>query len=335
EVLLSGAFLLLAQHQDDQAETFLLQLMRGAGPKGLSAMPVFSAWGSGYKCRPLLGYSRAELEAYAQVHGLSWVEDLSNQSTDYDRNYLRHKVLPILKERWSGVESVISRSAHLCAESDSLLEELAATDLEAARDGHKSLEIASLLSLSPARRKNLIRFWIKQLGMPVPGYQAVNRIDEELLFARDDAQPRVEWQQFEARRYRDRLYVLSRESTLPELNVPWEITHRLPIPGLGILQAELREGPGLSLKKLGGRPLSVCFRQGGESILPAGDSHTRPLQKLLQREAVPPWVRERIPLVFAENELVAVVGFWYAAAFYSEKSEVNLHINLISNFQIE
>lgn len=335
EVLQSGAFLLLAQHQDDQAETFLLQLMRGAGPKGLSAMPVFSIWGAAFKCRPLLGFSRAELDAYAYAHDLNWVEDPSNQSTDYDRNYLRHKVLPLLKERWSGIDQVISRSARLCAESDALIEELAAGDLEIAGDGRNSLDIASLLSLSPARRKNLIRYWIKQQGAPLPGYQALNRINDELLFARSDAQPKIDWHQYEARRYRNRLYVLNCEPVLPELDVPWDIRHKLPIPGLGILQADLGAGPGLSLKKLGGRALSVRFRQGGESIRPKGDSHTRPLQKLLQREAVPPWARERIPLVFADNELVAVVGFCYADAFHGEKNDINLHIKLIDNFQIE
>lgn len=335
EILQPGAFLLLAQHQDDQAETFLLQLMRGAGPKGLSAMPVLSMWERAFKCRPLLGHSRGELEAYAQAHGLNWVEDPSNASLGFDRNYLRHKVLPLLRERWSAVDQVISRSAHLCAESDGLLEELAVVDLGAACDGRNSLDISFLLSLSPARRKNLIRYWIKKQGMPVPGYQAINRIDGELLAARDDAQPKINWEQFEARRYRNRLYVLNVESVLPEIDVPWDISQKLPIAGLGVLQASKAAGTGLSLKKLGSRPLSVRFRQGGESIRPEGDTHTRTLQKLLQREGLPPWVRERIPLVFMGNELVSVVGYWYADNYIGKKEDVNLQLKLISNFQIE
>ena len=324
-------FLLLAQHRDDQSETFLLQLMRGAGPKGLAAMAEFSRWGNAFKLHPLLGISRVDLESYAKSNGLAWVEDPSNQSMDFDRNYLRKNVLPSLKARWKSADQVIARSAALCAETDLLLEEMAESDLHDMVQKDGSLDIERLLGLSQARRKNLVRYWLNSLGMDVPGYQSLKRIDNEVLFARDDAEPCVAWRQFEVRRYRNRLYALNAVSVLPSLDVPWDISRKLPIPGLGVLVTETEVGPGLSPDKLNSE-VRVLFRQGGEEIRPLGDPHTRSVQKLMQREGIPPWLRARIPLVFVGNELVAVVGYWYAEAYRAVQNEQSVQIRLISEF---
>jgi tRNA(Ile)-lysidine synthase len=331
EEIAVGDFLLLAQHQDDQAETFLLQLMRGAGPKGLAGMALCDPWQHGFKVRPLLTQSRQALEQYAQQNELQWIEDPSNQLLDFDRNFIRHKLMPVFMANWPAAGHMISRSAGLCAETEELTDELARRDLENVRSTDASLDIERLKTLPSVRRRNLIRYWVKGLGLPVPGYQVLTQLENTLIPAKDDAQPRVHWANVVARRYRNDLHVMLIEPKTPVIDLEWDLQYAIPLPGLGALSAIQGRGRGLSINRLRGRTLRVRFRQGGEKLRPIGDTCTRPLQKLLQRSAIPPWLREQIPLVFADQELVAVVGYWYANDYAASEGEESVDIKLISN----
>lgn len=212
--------LLMAHHGDDQLETLLLRLMRGAGAQGLSGMPVERPLGLGCLYRPLLSYQRVELEAYAEEKGLSWVEDESNQSLEFDRNFLRHEITPRLKSRWPHLVKVAGRSAQVLADADSLNNDLAEIDLaRVALSGvalsksalsksalsPSSLSCSALLELSPERQRNVLRYWLQCAGILPPDYRQMMTIIEELVMAQDDAQPLFQRPQYEIRRYRDQL----------------------------------------------------------------------------------------------------------------------------------
>ncbi|VAW79490.1 tRNA(Ile)-lysidine synthetase, partial [hydrothermal vent metagenome] len=189
-----GAVLLTAQHRDDQAETLLLQLFRGAGPRGLSAMPASVPLGRGLLLRPFLDVTRADILAWAQAHDLAWIEDPSNTDTRYDRNLLRHELWPLLQQRWPGLSTVLARAADHQSEQAGLADALAEMDLSSGcRTGENHLVQSALLTLEPARQRNLLRFWIHQQGFAMPSQAVLERIRTEMLFSRDDAQPVVRW----------------------------------------------------------------------------------------------------------------------------------------------
>ncbi len=204
--LAEDEMLLTAHHQEDQLETVLLQLLRGAGVAGLAAMPEDAPFGRGRHLRPLLGIARAVLEELVRAAGLSWVEDSSNTDVRYDRNYLRHRVLPVLRERWPGAAGTVARTARHLAEAQSLLDDLARIDLAGAvEDGGLSLE--KLRELAPPRARNLLRFWIRASGFPPPSTVKLHDILRQMLESRIDAAPRVAWGAAEIARRRGRLYL--------------------------------------------------------------------------------------------------------------------------------
>jgi tRNA(Ile)-lysidine synthase len=305
-----GELLLTAQHQDDQAETLLLALLRGSGPQGLAAMPLVSDLGPGRLMRPLLGVPRAALEAYARVQGLTWVEDPSNASLSFDRNYLRHRVLPVLRERWPAVSATLARSAGHCAEAASLIEDRAAerlAGLGGTRPG--TLSIPALADLEPALSRAVLRLWLRRQGMTTPDSTHLVRILTEVLPAREDANPLVAWPGCEIRRYRGDLYALRPLPRPPTDQVlVWEgEVLALPLP-LGILtrvwpQSGSRQVHGGSLKRH-----LVRFALQGQCCRPRGSGHRRSLKKLFQEAGVPPWLRPFVPLVFDGDRLVAVTG---------------------------
>ncbi|TAK77397.1 MAG: tRNA lysidine(34) synthetase TilS [Gammaproteobacteria bacterium] len=209
EDLNEGDILLTAHHQDDQAETVLLQLFRGAGPKGLAAMPRMKPFGRGFHGRPLLDFPRATLEQYAATHSFQWIEDDSNRDTSLTRNFIRHELLSLLKTRWPTVTQSISRSAAYCAEAQGLLEEWAKEEwqtVQGSRDN--TLSVSKLLALDVARQRLFLRLWIQQLGHPLPDAKKLDTIQYNVLTAKPDRQPCVRWQQTEIRRYRDDLYLM-------------------------------------------------------------------------------------------------------------------------------
>jgi tRNA(Ile)-lysidine synthase len=344
-----GDCLVMGHHLDDQAETFLLRTLRGSGPRGLAAMPVTRTLGRGASLRPflspllrpLLGVTRQALEHFARAQQLQWIEDESNDSTAFDRNFCRHELLPVISQRWPAYRENWRRSAELCAEAEALLQELAAQDyaLIATQD-ETVIAAAALGRLSPARQRNLLRYWLQRLRVADPGWNTLQQIVTELLPAPVDAQPEVSWEdRWEdrcedrcedsresgtvrrvLRRYRDRLYLLQ---AAPRLNsnecYNWSPPALLALPGNGVLRVSPGLGSGLRQLQQG-TVLQIRYRQGGESCRLAG-RRTRALKKVLQDAAVAPWLRERLPLLYAGDELVCVPGVGICEGWQAQVGE--------------
>jgi len=315
EGLAQEACLLTAHHGDDQMETVLLQLLRGAGPAGLAAMPGCRAFAGGWLIRPLLDFTRAELEAWARSRGLVWQEDPSNEDCLPGRNYLRLKVLPTLRQRWPAAAASLGRSAGHCAEAQRLLEELGAIDLAAvaADDG---LRAGSLAQLSEARQRNLLRLWLRRRGLPLPGARRLQTVVEALIPARRDARAEVNWSGASLRKYRDRVFALnaSQLETLahrPQPSVWRSVGTSLALgPGMGSLSWVSDPAGGIDDSWLEQAPLEIRFRRRGEQVEPAGGTHHRRLKTLFQEIGVPPWWRGHVPMVFAQNRLLAIADRW-------------------------
>jgi tRNA(Ile)-lysidine synthase len=210
-----GDILMTAQHADDQAETLLLQLIRGAGPKGLSGMPAEKPLGEGRLQRPLLSWNKEKILAYAQAHQLSWITDHSNQDLTFDRNYLRQGVIPLLKDRWPGLEQTLSRSAAHCAEQESLIKHLLAPLYQGVQGSAPgTLSIEALLANPPGVQRALVRHWLAEQGFPLPSRDKFEKIFENVIPARPDAQPLLVWGGQCIRRYRDNLYALPYEPSV-------------------------------------------------------------------------------------------------------------------------
>lgn len=334
ELLQAGEGLLLAQHQDDQAETLLLQLLRGSGPKGLAAMPPMTDFAAGWLGRPLLGQSRAALCRYAREQALDWIEDPSNLDTDLDRNYLRHELLPVLQARWPSAALTLSRAARHQGEAGQLLDELAAQDY-AHCQGERAdrLRLGPLQALSPARQRNLLRYWLASVRqLPLPDSKHLNRILDEVLYAAPDARPLVAWTGVEVRRYAGELYALSTRPAPGTGDLDWQLWDPLSQPRLvlagRVLEAEPSMGQGLSRRQIEAHGLQVGFRQGGEWCRPAGRGHRHELKKLLQEWRVPPWQRADIPLIRIDGEIAQVVNYCLCEPFVAGADEPGLLITL-------
>lgn len=320
----AGGKLLLAHHRDDQVETILFRLLRGAGPRGLAGMPTRRRLGSGELLRPLLGIERTALEAWARAQGLVWIEDESNIGTDFDRNFLRHRVLPLLASRWPGLDRRLLRSAALCRDGDQLLQEVGEEDLQ--RLGEKSerlgwsLAVQSLQKLSRVRRANLLRIWLTHRGLPIPGHRQVAAVLDDLLPAREDAMPLVRFGGGEFRRFGERLFLLPchLSAALDVQELPWEPVAPLKLPDGFVLEAQEGTG-GVRLARRGA--WHVRFRCGGERCRPVGRRGSRPLKKLLQEYGLEPWLRDRIPLVYVDGELAAVGDLFVCAGFEAGTDE--------------
>ena len=324
-MLLSAKDALLTAHQrDDQAETLLLQLLRGAGPHGLAAMPPVAPLDRGLLWRPLLNVKRAEILAYAEYHGLHWVEDTSNLSREPDRNYLRHEILPLLKARWPAVSSTVARSARLCAEAAALLDDLADLDLvQVATERPDCLAIPALQALAENRQRNALRRWFRKLHLPSPNAHHLESILGEAIAAPRDRQPLIHWPGCEVRRYRERLYAMA--PLLPHdssrvFPLSSECTE-LSIPGIGQLHLNRIQGQGIRLTAFIGHSLTVRFRQGGERFQPVGRSHSQELKKLLQEADIPPWERDRLPLLYVDEALAAVAKLGISAEWVASAGE--------------
>lgn len=304
DALTPGEWLVTAQHRDDQVETLLLMLFRGAGVAGLAAMPRSARFGAGRIVRPLLDCARADLEAYARRHRLQWVEDPSNASERFSRNYLRHRVMPLLRDRWGGIDDAIARAAAHLAEAGGLLADVARADLAAAMDG-AGLNVAVLRRLAPARLRNLLRAFITRAGVTTPSTAQMAAIVDGLLAARGDAQPEVRWHGAVMRRRGGRLelQVISEDPPSPSAEShpkswDWKRNRRFDAGAAGVL--ELRDdaaGP-IDPDRLPER-LVLRPRRGGESLRPGARARTRPLKKLLQDARLSVEERARLPLLFA------------------------------------
>lgn len=325
----AGDCLLTAHHQDDQAETVLLQLLRGSGVAGLAAMPPMTPFAAGWHARPLLDHTRDELQAYADAHGLRWIEDPSNFDTGFRRNFLRHEILPRLKQQWPAFARTLSRSAAHNAEAARLLDEIGAEDL-AAVAGPKAatLSIDALMQLSPGRLNNVLRYWLRTLGLPLPSTAHLERLHEDILKAAQDSAPLLAWPGAEVRRYRELLYAMW---PLPAHDsrqvVPWDLAAPLDLPTCGgRLGVQHVGGYGIRRVLLKDLAVTVRFRQGGEHCRPAGRGHTHELRKLLQESAVPPWLRERVPLLYIGDNLAAVADLFVCEGYQAGAGEAGVEI---------
>jgi len=310
--LQTGDWLLSAHHREDQAETLLLNLVRGTGPAGIAGIGELRRFGPGWLARPLIDVDRSSLREYAEQQKLEWVEDPSNADRRFDRNFLRHDVIPRLRSRWSDISARLQRSARHASEASQLLADLAAIDLESLGGRPERLPIDCLTALSAARQRNVIRFALRCLGLSTPTAMQLARILDELIPARADAQPLVSWPGAAVRRYRNGIYLVPEIlQTVPAAGT--EVHSPLALGGgLGVLSLEPGPETGLS-KEFVDSGLTLSFRQGGEEFRPLNHKHTRKLKKLLQEEGVVPWMRARVPLLYAGDQLVAVGDLWLAA----------------------
>ncbi|MDX1490557.1 MAG: tRNA lysidine(34) synthetase TilS [Pseudohongiellaceae bacterium] len=322
--------LLMGHHLDDQAETFALRALRGSGPKGLASIPRRRPIGHAMILRPMLDIPRQQLSEFAVAEGLDWVEDESNERLDFDRNYLRHHVLPQIDARWPGFAANWARSAALCAEANKLIEEIAAQDLDACRgESLTSLSIESILSLSQSRQRNLIRYWVQVLDLAQPGWNTLTQIVDSLLPAKEDAQAKVSWVhqdgRIELRRFQGQLLLQqSLEPLDTTMEVQWDLQADLTLGANGVLRCQPSVGEGVSLPA--GSVLTVRYRQGGEKLrLP--NRPNRPLKKILQEAAMPPWWRERVPLLYLDDELVCVPGIGIAQAWKADATQDSIEFS--------
>jgi tRNA(Ile)-lysidine synthase len=322
---LDADFLLTAHQQDDQAETLLLQLLRGAGPKGLSAMAERHrrpGWRP-VQLRPLLNVARADLLRAAQAQGLAWVDDESNQDTRYRRNALRQQVMPLLTQHFPGAGRTLARAAALQADAAELLDDLARQDAREAVAGER-LDCAVLARLSTPRARNLLRHFIEQHGQTMP---SLRRLDEALHQLRDahaDARVRVNLGPLELWRYRGGAYLVP-ASPLEAGPVRWrgEATIRIPAAGVNV-RMERVSGAGLRRMALEACEVTFGVRAGGERLRLHVGGPRRSLKNLLQEHAIPPWQRERLPLMWCDGRLAWAAGIGFEADLCASPGEAGV-----------
>jgi tRNA(Ile)-lysidine synthase len=329
QVLGKACVLLTAHHQDDQAETLLLRLMRGAGPKGLAAMSERRECGEFQLWRPLLSVPKVELQHYAQDHQLEWVEDESNQDEDFDRNYLRRQVMPLLSERWPGFAERWQQSAMLCGAVDQAMEAQAEVDLVKAdwrveRIGH-SLDLNVFESLDSARRWQLLRSACEGEGVPAPGLIHLQTLDNQRLIARADAQIAVSWGAFELRPFQSRLYLIPSDVVFPLSNtpLPWGGEGCLALARGQLSASATTAGQALSLAHA---PFTVKMRSGGERCRPSDRAHSQSLKKLFLERGLEPWLRDCVPLIYVGEILAAVGDLWVCEGFQSVEGEEGIDL---------
>lgn len=324
-----GEYLLTAQHADDQIETVLLQWLRGAGPNGLAAMPRQSQFAEGFHLRPFLSITRDEILQYAQQYQLSWIEDPSNQSIEFDRNYLRQKVVPILKERWPSLAKTTQRSAQHCANAAASVNLIAKEEYQriAAVD-QKQLPIIKLAEFDAVQQSNILRYWLELNNAPCPNQKHIEQIVMHLI-PHQGQMPCVAWAKIEIRRFNDCLFLLD---SLPLQKFQEGIWHKQEDFMLGMgrkLIIKESVGKGIDAQKWQAATVKVAFRQGGEKIQQPNKVHHTTLKHLLQELNIPPWERARLPLIYLDGSLAAVVGVCIDQAFQAESNQAAYDIRLV------
>ena len=307
EVMQKNEHLLLAQHAEDQAETFLLQALRGSGPDGLSGIPGKRAFGRGIMARPLLGCSQESLQSTALKLGLNWIEDPSNLQTQFDRNYLRLQIMPLIKARWPAATQTLGRSAMRSAAASKSLRSMAQQDLDSVKvEGKPELSLSGLKRLPRERAYMAIRLWVRQRSLPLPRLQDLQQVHLNLISARPESSGVVRVGNYEFRRYRDSLYLLGLQGE----QTPFRYTWSAPFDDLFIaetgatltLEACVRQG--IRMPEEGS--VTVKNRAGGELIRVGRPAYHKAVKKILQESSIEPWQRASIPLVYINQTLAAV-----------------------------
>jgi tRNA(Ile)-lysidine synthase len=339
-------YVVLAHHRDDQVETLLLQLLRGAGVKGLAAMPLIRTEDRGSRIegkprtrglpqlnpqssipnprilRPLLDVTRDEILEYAKTRKLKWIEDESNQDIYFQRNYLRHKVLPVIARRFPAYRVTLARAAGHLAEAARVLDEIAAADGAGMVEGG-TLAVDALRRLPPARARNLLRCFLAGHGLSMPAADRLQEALRQVLSAKQDARVLVELGDFALRRHAGRLHLVRSGSAPPaHYEKLWRGEKEMALPELGgVLTLVPGSGRGVSRARLRGRAITIRLRRGGERLQPDCRRPRRSLKNLLQEARVPPWERERLPLMFCGSALVWVPGIGVDCAFQAARGE--------------
>lgn len=309
KILANRDLLLTAHHSSDQAETMLLRLMRGAGVSGLSAIAESLPFANGMLARPLLGFTRAAIRAYAEQHQLDWVEDPSNADLSHDRNYLRHQVVPMLSERWQAWDSTVSRAARHQSQADTLLR------LEAERwlarcmiSGKQCLSYKAFMSLPAIYQKPVLRAWLALCELPTLEESQFDYLYNRMVVTPQSNKLRTPrsgatfaWSGVAVHFYRGQLYANRLLPAVPNERLEWQhgVDFLLPNNGIKLRWTELvRQAPTLS-----NLALSVDFRRGGECCARGGGKFHQSLKKIFQTYHVPPWQRDRVPLIYAEGRI--------------------------------
>jgi len=333
-LLSNNDYLVTAQHENDQAETVLMHLLRGSGIDGLSAIAKCRKLGKGELHRPLLNVGRQTIENYANKHCLEWVEDPSNIDETFRRNYLRKTIIPQLSTHWPTVVNSISSTSALMKETQSLLVEIAEIDLLNCLDNPNKLNIDAINELSQLRRNNLLRHWYAGYHLHKPGVNKLKLIHDEIISATDDGLPRFDWQNYSLQRYQNHLYLIP---TLAEIESKWQVLWdgkseiNLSAQGGKILVSKtlVSKALGRELSNVvTNKKLSFRLRQGGEHCQPSTRNHSRSLKKLFSEYSVPPWLRDRWPLLYADDQLIALPGLFVCKGFEAEKNEQGLQFKL-------
>lgn len=319
KALPAGYALLLGQHSDDQVETFFLRLKRGAGLKGLGGMQALSYWQQRPLLRPLLGISRKQLQQYVESHGLEHIHDESNDDSRFDRNFLRNQVLPLLNKRFPGFSAKVAQTTELLQQQQRLLDEIAAQDLTQLAVNPQQLSLAPLMALGAARANNVLRYWLQSHDVAMPSQLQLQSLCEQLLNARADSQPSLSLRthsgdEVSVRRFNEQLYLVENQVEL--------LAQQLGCPGPHTLKDArvLSCEPGQGVRAPHAEEqVWVRFGVLNARIRPQHKPYGNKLSHWLKELKVPPWERQRIPLIFYGDTLVAVVGYFYNYDFLAQQ----------------
>ena len=317
-------YVALAHNLDDQVETVLLQLLRGAGVKGLSGMPFMRSLAARASVvRPLLDTPRGDIERYAKRRKLRWIEDESNLATHFTRNWLRIEVLPVIAERVPAYRETLARAARNMAEAATLLEELAGIDVDAARES-EGLRMGVLRALTPARMKNVLRAAIEARGWRMPESTRLAEAARQLATTKSGARLAVNLGSCELRLHRGIVHLVApRSCPSVDAAIPWHGEDEIALPS-GVLTMKRGRGAGMSASKLGAGAVTIRQRQGGERLQPDARRPRRTVKNLLQEARIPPWQRERLPFIYCGDALACVPGVGIDCRFRAERGEASI-----------
>ena len=342
KLLKKNDLLILAHHADDQIETMLFRLFRGSGIKGMSGMPISRLLGNGELFRPLLPFFRRDLESYASANQINWIEDDSNLDIAFDRNFIRHKLIPTINERWPNSSFKLNRSANIFAESDFLINILAQKDFKIVKEVSErvgwSISIDKLNGFEIIRQKNILRYWFNLHNLTLPSYAVLDNALNQMIGSKIDAEPIVSWGDLQLRRFNKKLYLLplnfedpnysvkkkKGRELLEKNSIKWDGSSHLILPDSSSLCVKLKMKGGLRIDVK--KNLEIRFRSGGERCKPQGRSGSNTLKKLFQEYSLEPWLRNNIPLIYIDNRLAAVGDLWVCDEFCAEPDELGIQL---------
>ena len=335
EIILDNECLLTAHHLDDQIETTLFRIFRGTGLDGLRSIRKKAKFGKGLLCRPLINIPREAIEQYAKLNDIKWIEDPSNKNIDFDRNYLRNNIVPSIKKRWPNAQKTITRLSSLAENNQKLLHELAKEDIGEI-EKFNVLDIGILSNKSSLRINNIFRFMILKNKMGIPSLKVLENGIETLINAKSNS-PIVTWDGCSIRRYKDTLYFFNpdlQHDEIRPIKMKWFIDQTINLGGnRGSIKATFIKGQGIALNRCP-KSLEIKYRKGGEQIKPSGHKITKSLKNLFQENNVLPWVRDQIPLVYLDEDLISVGDLWFNHDYKAKEQEDGFLISWDRNIDI-